>query len=115
MKYLGMILRKHREQTDRSLYWLSEQLGKSVSFLAAVERNEKQLPYDLFLAWCRAIWLPLSQDLVRAWIASRSGVTIEMKEKEGWKRDLLAAFLMAWPDLKESDGQQLRSMLLGSK
>jgi len=111
---IGDELRAQRMHQERSLGWLSGELGKSRSFLAAVERGEKVLSIGSLEEWLAVLGIEGGQRLrlLQALLESQGRVALEVP-KERFKLELLAAMFQALPKIKQRAAGELAKQLLG--
>lgn len=111
---IGNELRAQRMHQEHSLGWLSGELGKSRSFLAAVERGEKVLSISSLEDWLSVLDIIGGQRLrlLQALLESQGKVTLEVP-KEKYKMEFLAAVLQALPHIKQRASGELAKLLLG--
>ena len=112
-RVIGKELRAQRMEKDYSLGWLSGELGKSRSFLAAVERGEKALSVTRLEQWVRALSVKAVDryKLLQSLLQSQDKLTLSTPS-EKHKVDFLAAVFYALPTLRPRKAQEIIKSLL---
>jgi len=82
---LGAVIRRRREDAERSLAALAEAAGMSTAYLSEVERGLKDISTDKLLAIARALDLPVAELYLQ--LAQRLGSRDALQQRRSWPDD----------------------------
>ena len=82
---LGAVIRRRREDTERSLAALAEAADMSTAYLSEVERGLKDISTDKLLAIARALDLPAAELYLQ--LAQRLGSRDALQQRRSWPDD----------------------------
>lgn len=95
---LGLILRRRREDAERSLAGLAAEAEISTAYLSEIERGLKEVSTDKLVAIARALEVPIAELYLE--LAQRLGSREAMQQTRSWPEDPRAQLRIATASLR---------------
>jgi transcriptional regulator with XRE-family HTH domain len=95
---LGLVLRRHREEAERSLAGLAAEAEMSTAYLSEVERGLKDISTEKLVAIARALDLSVAEIYLE--LAQRLGSREAMRQRRSWPDDPRAQLRIATAALR---------------
>jgi transcriptional regulator with XRE-family HTH domain len=102
---LGLVIRRRREEAERSLAGLAAAAETSTAYLSEVERGLKDISSDKLVAIARALGLPVADLYLE--LAQQLGSREAMEQRRSWPDDPRTQLRIATQNLRP---QALRSV-----
>ncbi len=95
---LGLAIRRHREDAERSLAGLAAEAEISTAYLSEIERGLKDVSTDKLVAIARALEVPVADLYLE--LAQRLGSRDAMQQSKSWPDDPRAQLRIATASLR---------------
>jgi transcriptional regulator with XRE-family HTH domain len=95
---LGAVIRRRREDAERSLAGLAAEAELSTAYLSEVERGLKDISSDKLVDLARALQLPVADLYLE--LAQRLGSLNAMQQRRSWPEDPRAQLRIATANLR---------------
>jgi transcriptional regulator with XRE-family HTH domain len=95
---LGAVIRRRREDAERSLAGLAAEAELSTAYLSEVERGLKDISSDKLVDLARALELPVADLYLE--LAQRLGSLSAMQQRRSWPEDPRAQLRIATANLR---------------
>jgi transcriptional regulator with XRE-family HTH domain len=95
---LGAVIRRRREEAERSLNELASAADVSTAYLSEVERGLKDISTDKLAAVARALELPIGDLYLE--LAQRLGSVMALQQRRSWPDDPRAQLRIATASLR---------------
>jgi transcriptional regulator with XRE-family HTH domain len=95
---LGAVIRRRREDAERSLAGLAAEAELSTAYLSEVERGLKDISSDKLVDLARALELPVADLYLE--LAQRLGSLNAMQQRRSWPEDPRAQLRIATANLR---------------
>jgi transcriptional regulator with XRE-family HTH domain len=95
---LGLIIRRRREDAERSLAGLAAEAEISTAYLSEIERGLKEVSTDKLVAIARALEVPIAELYLE--LAQRLGSREAMQQTRSWPEDPRAQLRIATASLR---------------
>ena len=95
---LGLVIRRRREDAERSLAGLAAEAEISTAYLSEIERGLKDVSADKLVAIARALEVPVAQLYLE--LAQRLGSREAMQQSRSWPDDPRAQLRIATASLR---------------
>lgn len=95
---LGLVIRRHREEAERSLAGLAAEADISTAYLSEIERGLKDISAEKLVAIARALDVSIGQVYLE--LAQRLGSREAMQQSRSWPEDPRAQLRIATASLR---------------